>query len=96
MIKRAYRAVMCNPLFAYKSGSTFVQFYLLSFIATNGSAEEPFVKLATVAHMGALCAALRGVDALIDPMFRQLVAPLTDADKKAIASETSGVPTVTP
>jgi hypothetical protein len=37
--------------------------------------------------MGAMAAALRGVDALIDPMFRKLVAPIPEEDKRQITQE---------
>lgn len=88
MFQRAYKAIICNPLFVYKVISTFVQLYLLSMLSTNGSSQEPFIELGTVAHIGALAAALRGIDALIDPMFRKLIAPLTDEEKKQIAKDT--------
>lgn len=89
MIQKTYDAIIRNPLFIYKCASTFVQLYIASLIATNGSSEEPWLALKTIAHLGALLAGLRGLDALIDPAFRQLVSAITDDDKKKIAAETT-------
>lgn len=88
MLRRTIKSITCNPLFTYKCLSTFAQLYMASLIATNGSSEEPFIALTKIAHMGAWVAALRGIDALIDPAFKVLVAPLNEEDKKAVAKET--------
>lgn len=86
--RRAYSYFMLDPIFLYKFCSTFAQLYMGSLIATNGSSEEPFLRLTTIAHMGAWVGALRGVDALIDPAFRKFFGNiLSEEDKKAIASE---------
>jgi hypothetical protein len=59
-------------LFVYKLISTGIQLYIGSLIATNGSSEEPWLKLQMIAHLGAMIAALRGIDALLDPIFNGL------------------------
>lgn len=70
---RSFRAALAfHWVFGYKLTSTFAQLYILSLIATNGSSQEPFLNLKTIAHLGALAAALRGVDALMDPVFQKL------------------------
>lgn len=70
---RGFRAsVAFYWVFVFKLGSTFAQMYLMSMIATNGSSQEPFLNLQTIAHLGAWAAALRGVDALMDPVFQKL------------------------
>lgn len=89
MLKRAYNEVVRDPMFIYKCASTFAQLYMASLIATNGSSSDPFLDLRLIAHMGAGVAALRGIDALIDPAFRRLVAPLSEADKKKVLEETA-------
>lgn len=74
-------------LLAWKLGSTAIQLYLATLIATNGSSGDPFLQLKTIAHMGALVAALRGIDALLDPVFQQL----KPEELKKIANETTTV-----
>lgn len=70
---RGFRAAIAYYwVFVFKLITTGVQLYLLSLIATNGSSQEPFLALKTIAHMAAWAAALRGVDALIDPVFQKL------------------------
>ncbi len=59
-------------VFIFKLSTTFAQIYMLSLIATNGSSNEPFLALKSIAHMAAWAAALRGVDALMDPVFQKL------------------------
>lgn len=59
-------------LFVYKIFSLGVQAYLLSMIGTSGSSEEPMYKLATIAHMTAIVATFRAIDALIDPVFNSV------------------------
>lgn len=77
-------------LFIYKICSTAIQLYIASLIATNGSSEEPWLKLTTIAHMGALIAALRGIDALIDPVFQAIKPDLKNDNKNTGTLNASG------
>lgn len=57
-------------LFAYKVFSLGIQGFLGSLVITNGSSNEPFLTLKTVAYFGAVTMTFRSIDALIDPAFR--------------------------
>lgn len=84
---RTFRAVLAFYwVFAYKLASTFAQMYMLSLIASNGSSEQPFLDLKTIAHLGAWAAALRGVDALMDPVFQKLNPFKIDEPKPVVQS----------
>lgn len=91
-MKQIKNALSFHKLMLWKIFSTGTQLYLASLIATNGSSQDPWLQLKTIAHFGAIVAALRGVDALIDPAFQKL-NPFTHEEKKAIAAETSTTPT---
>ena len=68
-------------LMAWKIPSTAVQLYLTSLIATVGSSQDPWLNLHSIAHMGAVGATLRGIDALLDMTFGRMVHGNTEADK---------------
>lgn len=77
-------------LLLYKILSTGTQLYINALVTMNGSSSTPWMELTTIAHMGAASAALRGIDALIDPAFQKLNPfRLTDQDRKVIAVETT-------
>lgn len=80
-------------LFCYKCFSAFITVYLLSLISTNGASETPFLNGIWIANFGALAAAFRSIDALIDPAFQRLnpfaQSNLSDQDKREIAKETT-------
>jgi hypothetical protein len=67
-------------LFAFKVVSTAFQLFFLSLLASNGSSNEPFYQLKTIAYLGAVAAALRGVDALLDPVLRKVTPPILQPD----------------
>jgi hypothetical protein len=86
---RGFRAAVAFYwVFIYKILSAFISIYIFSLISTNGSSEEPFLKLITIAHLGAFGAGLRAVDALIDPVFAKL-NPFKPHDP----TDTSALPT---
>ena len=83
------KAFFC--LSTYKLASTAVQLYLGALVTANASAEDPWINLQKIAHMGAICLTLRGIDALIDPALEKLnpIKKLDTKELEQIAKETT-------
>lgn len=83
------KAFFC--LSTYKLISTSIQLYLGALVTANASAEEPWINLQKIAHFGAICLTLRGIDALIDPALEKLnpLKRIPPEELEQIAKETN-------